>query len=151
MQPVPSGSFQNQIGALQIGLTRAAYVPNGDAVIVWALNTSSINVDWEKPTIQYLMDGNTSYPSRFNVIPTVNEGALNYVVVQQGANNPPVPHPFHLHGHDFFLLGQGSGTFSAGSASLNWATPPRRDTATVPGGGWLAIAFNSNNPGTWLM
>ncbi|KAK1020290.1 laccase, multicopper oxidase, benzenediol:oxygen oxidorectuctase [Friedmanniomyces endolithicus] len=97
------------------------------------------------------MEGNTSYPTQFNVVPTVNEGAWNYVVVQMLPNNPPVPHPFHLHGHDFFLLGQGSGTFSAGSASLNFATPPRRDTATVPGGGWLAIAFNSNNPGTWLM
>ncbi|KAK0940481.1 laccase, multicopper oxidase, benzenediol:oxygen oxidorectuctase [Friedmanniomyces endolithicus] len=151
VQPVPSGSFASQIDALDVGLTKAQVVPNGDAIIVWAINTSSINVAWDHPTLQYVMEGNTSYPTQFNVVPTVNEGAWNYVVVQMLPNNPPVPHPFHLHGHDFFLLGQGSGTFSAGSASLNFATPPRRDTATVPGGGWLAIAFNSNNPGTWLM
>jgi hypothetical protein len=34
---------------------------------------------------------------------------------------------------------------------LNWNNPVRRDTATLPAGGWLAIAFSSNNPGAWLM
>ncbi|KAK5706208.1 laccase, multicopper oxidase, benzenediol:oxygen oxidorectuctase [Elasticomyces elasticus] len=151
VQPVPSGSFQQSISALDVGLTKAQIVPNGDAIIVWAINTSSINLMWDRPTLKYLMEGNTSYPTAYNVVPTVNAGSWNYVVVQMLPQTPPVPHPFHLHGHDFFLLGQGSGTFNAGSASLNWATPPRRDTATVPGGGWLFIAFNSNNPGTWLM
>ncbi|KAK3669926.1 laccase, multicopper oxidase, benzenediol:oxygen oxidorectuctase [Recurvomyces mirabilis] len=151
VQPVPSGTFQQNIGNFPIGLTQAQVVPNGDAIVVWSLGSESINVDWEKPTLQYVMYKNTSYPAAFNAIPTVNEGAWNYVLVQQGQRVPPVPHPFHLHGHDFFVLGQGSGTFDQSTASLNWATPPRRDTATVIGGGWLAIAFNSNNPGTWLM
>lgn len=151
VQPVPSGSFASSIGALDVNLTQAQVVPNGDAIVVWALNTSSINVAWEKPTLQYIMDGNTSYPTSLNVIPTVNEGAWNYVVIQQLNTDPPVPHPFHLHGHDFFMLGEGTGTFSASTASLNWATPPRRDTAILTGGGYLAIAFNSNNPGAWLM
>lgn len=48
------------------------------------------------------------------------------------------------------VLGQGAGTYSS-SVTLNYATPIRRDTATVPGAGWLAIAFQSNNPGAWLM
>ena len=48
------------------------------------------------------------------------------------------------------MPGQGSGSYTP-DAPLNYATPPRRDTATVPGGGWLAIAFLSNNPGAWLM
>ncbi|EMC98300.1 hypothetical protein BAUCODRAFT_42685, partial [Baudoinia panamericana UAMH 10762] len=150
-QPVPSGSFTSALDKVNINLTRVEQIPGEGNVIVWALNTSSINVDWEKPTLQYVMDGNTSYPSSLSVVPTLSEGEWNYVVIQQLPTSPPLPHPFHLHGHDFFVLGQGTGTFSASTSTLNWDTPPRRDTATVLGGGWLAIAFNSNNPGTWLM
>ena len=29
--------------------------------------------------------------------------------------------------------------------------PPRRDTAMLPSSGWLLIAFETNNPGAWLM
>ena len=56
----------------------------------------------------------------------------------------------HLHGHDFFILGTGHGTFTK-SANLNFINPTRRDTAMVPGNGWLAIAFITDNPGAWLM
>ncbi|KAK5118803.1 hypothetical protein LTR62_000012 [Meristemomyces frigidus] len=151
LQPVPSSSFANDIGNLPLGLTKAQVAPNGDLTIVWSLDSGSIDVDWAKPTIEYLFEGNTSYPAAFNLLPTMQEGAWNYVVIQQSQQAPPVPHPFHLHGHDFFVLGQGTGTFSASTAALNFNNPPRRDTATVIGGGWLAMAFNSNNPGTWLM
>lgn len=58
----------------------------------------------------------------------------------------------HLHGHDFYVLGQGAGKFSATNGStLNYDNPIRRDTAMLPGGGWLAVAFVTDNPGAWLM
>jgi len=150
VQPVPSGTFETAKGTFNVGLTEATTVPNGDAVVVWALGNQSMNADWEQPTLQYLMNGNTNYTARMNVYDAASEGNWNYWVVQMGADAPPVPHPIHLHGHDFFVLGQGSGTFSS-SSPLNYATPPRRDTATLPGNGWLALAFSSNNPGAWLM
>jgi hypothetical protein len=34
---------------------------------------------------------------------------------------------------------------------LTYTNPPRRDTALLPGGGWLALAFPTDNPGAWLM
>ena len=84
---------------------------------------------------------------------------MTYWIIQtlqatQGPNAiaaPPPPHPIHLHGHDFFVLGSGGGTFSGSTSGLNFATPPRRDTATLPSDGWLALAFPANNPGAWLM
>ena len=87
------------------------------------------------------------------MIPTFSSGAWNYWIIQQLPTAPPIPHPIHLHGHDFFVLGQGGGQFSSSDtfSKLNFATPPRRDTASVPGGGWLVLAFPSNNPGVWLM
>jgi hypothetical protein len=128
-------------------------VPGGDAITVWALNDTSLNISWQEPTLSYLTAGNSSFPNDFNVIPTVSEGGWNFWLIQQSSSVPPIPRPIHLHGHDFVVLGQGSGTFSPDSnfGNLNFATPPRRDTATLPGGGWLAMVFESNNPGAWLM
>jgi hypothetical protein len=58
----------------------------------------------------------------------------------------------HLHGHDFSLLGQGSGTFDSTIISqLNFTAPARRDTAMLISQGWTAIAFQTDNPGAWLM
>ena len=146
-QTVPSGSFVSSLQTLDVQITKAIVVPGGDSIVVWALGNTSMNLDWQKPTMSYLMEGNTSYPSSYNVLPTVNAGGWNYWLIQQPTGLPPVPHPIHLHGHDFFVLGQGTGNFDASTATLDFLTAPRRDTASVGAGGWLAIAFNSNNPG----
>ena len=135
---------------MNVNLTKAKLEPNGDTMVVWAINTSSINVHWETPSLKYLMDGNTNYPTELNVVPTTSDGKWNYWLIQSVQGTAPVPHPMHLHGHDYFVIGQGRGVYDSSSAVLNWDTPPRRDTATLPGGGWMAIAFPSNNPGAWL-
>jgi len=152
VQPVPSGSFNSAAASLSLDLTKAVVVPGGDSITVWSLNaSSSIDVSWTQPTLSYIMNGTSDYPQAFSVYPSVAQGSWNYWLIQQASGTPPLPHPIHLHGHDFFVIGQGSGTFSASSASLNWNTPPRRDTASVPSQGWLAVAYVSNNPGAWLM
>lgn len=38
------------------------------AVFSWNINGSAINIDWEQPTLQYIFDDNTSYPSELNII-----------------------------------------------------------------------------------
>ncbi|KAK4503238.1 hypothetical protein PRZ48_006666 [Zasmidium cellare] len=150
VQPVPSGNFPQMAQTLNVNLTGAQVVPGGDVVVVWALNQTTLNVNWSNPTMSYLFNQDTNYPSNLGLIDTVAEGGWNYWLIQQSSGLPPIPHPIHLHGHDFFVLGQGTTTFT-GSETLNWSNPPRRDTATVYGGGWLAIAFRSDNPGAWLM
>jgi hypothetical protein len=57
-----------------------------------------------------------------------------------------------LHGHDFFVLAQAANAQWTGDISLLQTTnPPRRDTATLPALGYLVLAFESDNPGVWLM
>jgi len=34
---------------------------------------------------------------------------------------------------------------------LNFDNPTRRDVAMLPANGWLVIAFQTDNPGAWLM
>lgn len=67
------------------------------------------------------------------------------------ARNATEQHPFHLHGHHFWLLGTGEGTFDpvANASALNVASPPFRDTATLPQGGWVVLRFVADNPGEW--
>ena len=64
-------------------------------------------------------------------------------------------HPMHLHGHDFALLAQSNETYPGSLASIKdkllLTNPPRRDVALLPRGGYLVIAFKTDNPGTWLM
>ena len=60
-------------------------------------------------------------------------------------------HPFHLHGHQFWIMASGSsGYFDwASYPSLNTSNPMRRDTMTVDAYGWALIRFKADNPGLW--
>ncbi|KAK9678422.1 hypothetical protein RND81_11G210100 [Saponaria officinalis] len=58
-------------------------------------------------------------------------------------------HPFHLHGHNFFVVGTGVGNFDSSKdpGKFNLVDPPERNTASVPTMGWIAIRFRADNPG----
>jgi FtsP/CotA-like multicopper oxidase with cupredoxin domain len=72
-------------------------------------------------------------------------------------------HPMHLHGHKFWVLGQGHGPFPGydflglkayGQGILDGHEGVldnviRRDVATAEGFGWLALRFVADNPGAW--
>lgn len=74
-------------------------------------------------------------------------------MIQQANNTtPPLPHPIHLHGHDFYVLDFAENAEWSGDISrLKTDNPIRRDTATLPSRGYLVLAFESDNPGAWLM
>ncbi|XP_077236892.1 laccase-17-like [Tasmannia lanceolata] len=63
------------------------------------------------------------------------------------------PHPLHLHGFNFFLVGQGFGNFDRNKdpSNFNLVDPVERNTVGVPGGGWVAVRFLADNPGVWFM
>lgn len=59
-------------------------------------------------------------------------------------------HGWHLHGHEFYVIGQGTGTFEeTDRASFNLENPVLRDTFSTWGLGWTAIRFRAKNPGVW--
>ncbi|KAF3453180.1 hypothetical protein FNV43_RR03618 [Rhamnella rubrinervis] len=62
-------------------------------------------------------------------------------------------HPLHLHGFNFFVVGQGFGNFDQNKdpANFNLVDPIERNTVGVPSGGWVAIRFLADNPGVWFM
>jgi hypothetical protein len=92
---------------------------------------------------------NTTFSIAENVATISQKNTWVYFVIQ---NEFFAPHPMHLHGHDFALLGQGQGPFTPGLASsLNFDSPARRDTAMLAGQGYTVIGFETDNPGAWLM
>lgn len=54
-------------------------------------------------------------------------------------NKTPMPHPMHLHGHEFEVL-EIDGQRFAGAV---------RDTVLVPPGKRVVVGFDANNPGLW--
>ncbi|KAI1050920.1 hypothetical protein LB507_009276 [Fusarium sp. FIESC RH6] len=66
-------------------------------------------------------------------------------------------HPFHLHGHKFFVLAQGRDGYPPTPAELPvylkkhnlLENPLRRDTVTVEGYAWAVIRVVLDNPGLW--
>ncbi|KAF8397455.1 hypothetical protein HHK36_016372 [Tetracentron sinense] len=58
-------------------------------------------------------------------------------------------HPVHLHGFNFFVVGQGFGNYDPNKdpANFNLVDPAERNTIGVPSGGWVAIRFLADNPG----
>lgn len=58
-------------------------------------------------------------------------------------------HPLHLHGFNFFVVGQGSGNFNSTTdpSTFNLVDPVERNTVGVPSGGWVAVRFRADNPG----
>ncbi|KAJ4365344.1 hypothetical protein N0V83_008965 [Neocucurbitaria cava] len=119
---------------------------NDDNVFRWYLNSTTMIVEWSDPTLLQVINNDTTYATSNAVIELPEADQWVYIVIETTLG---VPHPIHLHGHDFYVLAQGTGTYS--SDSLNLSNPPRRDTAMLPASGYLALAFETDNPGAWLM
>ncbi|TVU19688.1 hypothetical protein EJB05_35854, partial [Eragrostis curvula] len=62
-------------------------------------------------------------------------------------------HPLHLHGFNFYVVGQGFGNFDPVNdpAKFNIVDPVERNTVGVHAGGWVAVRFRADNPGVWFM
>ncbi|ENH68238.1 Laccase-1 [Fusarium oxysporum f. sp. cubense race 1] len=78
--------------------------------------------------------------------------ALSFVVSQTDI----MGHPIHLHGHKFWVLGSGEGSFPYAAVTdapadlINLRDPPYRDTMGLPSQGWAAIRYVTDNPGAWM-
>ena len=88
------------------------------ASYVWSLN----NVAWTKDTPP---------------LPVAQGERVELIFV----NQTPMPHPMHLHGHEFQVVEINDQRFSGAV----------RDTVLVPPGHRVVVAFDANNPGLWAL
>lgn len=61
-------------------------------------------------------------------------------------------HPWHLNGHDFWVLAFGDGQFNMSSDvnKYNLNYPIMKNTVPLRPYGWTALRFRADNPGIWL-
>lgn len=125
----------------------------GTNLVQWLIGESPLHLNYSSPSIENTLDRYKTFERHENVY---DVGAVNtwqcWVMQQDPANAAAVPHPIYLHGHDFYILEPKAGATWTGDVSiLKRDNPTRRDTATLPYKGCLVLAFESENPGVWLM
>lgn len=127
------------------------------------INGSSWTME-EPPTLNQAISGLSSNNSTFEtasvssaystpnqyVIDLADNGVVDVLVT----NFDDGSHPFHFHGHTFWIMAS-SGTgqyFDYNSYStLNTTNPMRRDTLTIDAYGWALLRFRNDNPGLWAL
>ncbi|KAI8628230.1 multicopper oxidase [Xylariaceae sp. FL1651] len=168
---VPSNEFTPAM-AVSDNLPVTLSIPPLSQTVAWFVNASSMRVDWEMPVLDYVMAGN-GFPQNDNVVVVDEADAWSFWVIQ---NLSPIPHPMHLHGHDFYVLGRSAplnvplslaqllALLPTGElaglttifdplldlGTLNFNNPVRRDVTMLPALGYLVLAFKTDNPGNWL-
>ena len=88
-------------------------------------------------------------PVHSTKVVVLNFGDNVQLVLQDTAILEYDVHPFHLHGHNFYVVGQGYGDYDPllHPLSFNLINPPQRNTVGTPAGGWVALRWTANNPG----
>lgn len=142
---VPS-SVVGSAGQIDLNFQQSAAPSN---LVRWLIDGTPMIVDWNNPTLETVLAGSNNFYTNANIheMPTSNW----YLWWIQSTAAVQLPHPIHLHGHDFYIVGEGSGTWDGSTTGLTLNNPTRRDTATLPPGGYLLMAFPADNPGAWVV
>ncbi|CAH0550159.1 unnamed protein product [Brassicogethes aeneus] len=61
-------------------------------------------------------------------------------------------HPFHMHGYYFHVMDMGRGPYDPTKTASKMSTKnwPKKDTITVPSGGYVVLRMKADNPGLWF-
>jgi FtsP/CotA-like multicopper oxidase with cupredoxin domain len=135
------------VGSVELQVAEDASIALEGTLFKWTLNSTSLLTDWANPTLMQVLDGTDEFETDDAVIHLATANEWFYLVIETSL---AVTHPIHLHGHDFFILAQGTGTYSS-DVTLNLDNPPRRDVAMLPASGYLVMAWETDNPGVWLL
>ncbi|KAF2459428.1 Cupredoxin [Lineolata rhizophorae] len=109
----------------------------------WQMNNVAYHANFNHPVLFLAAEGNFSYPEEWNAYNYGSNSSVRFVL----ENLTPFVHPFHLHGHDFYVLAEGEGSYP-GSVPEN-SNPTRRDTHILPASGYMVMQIEANNPGAW--
>lgn len=86
----------------------------------------------------YLWNMNGEMYPQAEPIKLAKDEHVRFVLV----NPTGMDHPFHLHGHYFYVLGQPD--------HLNLTDPPQKDTVNVPAKNTIVLQWQAINPGHWF-
>ena len=118
-----------------------------DNAMLWLMNKTSFETQWEYPTLMQVAENNQTSLSRAKEriirLPEANKW-IYFVIHSPFAQD----HPMHMHGHDFWLLDSGYGNWDTSmKSSLTLVNAPRRDVVMLAASGYIVIAMKTVNPG----
>lgn len=118
---------------------------NSSGHTLWFMNDVSFRANYDHPLLILANKGNTSYPDdpQWNVYNFGTNSSVRIIL----RNNFFIPHPMHLHGHNFNVLAEGVGEWDGEIKHIQ--NTQRRDTQQIQGNGYLVIQYNTDNPGVW--
>ncbi|KAH7403702.1 laccase 3 [Cadophora sp. MPI-SDFR-AT-0126] len=116
--------------------------------IKWTMGGVSFVSEWDYPTLKAVNEGNDTWSDEQNVVVLDTADEWVYFIIETTFAQA---HPIHLHGHDFWVLAAGTGTYDSSTVTLQTTSGPRRDVAMLPASGYLVLAYYTDNPGAWLM
>jgi FtsP/CotA-like multicopper oxidase with cupredoxin domain len=119
------------------------YYINSTDHFLWTIDTQSYRADYNWPVLLLASEGNFSYQPELNV-KNFGSNATIRVVVNNPTNHS---HPMHLHGHNMFILQEGTGSWDG--SIVNPDNPQRRDVQMLPSNGYIVWQINADNPGVW--
>ncbi|KAF2361462.1 Multicopper oxidase type 1 [Trinorchestia longiramus] len=114
----------------------------------------------EHPPVTPNNNCTTDFCACFHTLSVRKDSLVEMVLIDKGLTYY-ANHPFHLHGHEFAVVGMGklgSNTTRQEVQNLekngllmrNFNQSTIMDTVTVPDGGYTVIRFWASNPGYWL-
>jgi archaellum component FlaG (FlaF/FlaG flagellin family) len=75
---VPSAQFASQAQNLPVNLGTVA--SNGQNLVLWTVNGTSMIIDPGKPTLRYVADNNLNFPQEYNVVSVSPTAAVSIPV-----------------------------------------------------------------------
>jgi FtsP/CotA-like multicopper oxidase with cupredoxin domain len=140
----PYFSIKPSAPSTTIPLEINSYV-NATGSFLWTLGGISQRANYNYPVLLLAAQGNTSYPSIWNVHNFGTNSSVRIII----NNKTPASHPMHLHGHNMYILSEGSGDYDGSTIMGNAQNPQRRDVQMVRAQGHLVVQYDANNPGVW--
>ncbi|KAK4555604.1 hypothetical protein LTR86_007357 [Recurvomyces mirabilis] len=141
---------------------------NSTGEFEFRINGQAWKIDYNVPLLPQYAAGNMTFEPQWQVYEFGHNQSITFNIT----NNMPLVHPFHLHGHNFYILNVGDNS-TAGSNNydsqlskrqagpqfqngatwdgsvVNAANPMRRDSLLIPPYGFAAIQVELDNPGVW--
>lgn len=70
----------------------------------WFIGNTTMEVEWADPSLLQILQGVTVWDNSSAVFQAAAADTWNYIIIETVQT---VPHPIHLHGHDFYVLAHG--------------------------------------------
>lgn len=126
----------------RIFINKTSWAPLEDNATIWKLDSISNSTS--------VAGGYNSFGQYLNQQILTNpdaNGSVQLVINSLDA----MQHPWHLHGHEFQIVGWGQGLYGQGDTQWNLENPMRRDTITIPANWHVLLRWKNDNPGIWAM